>query len=203
MYTYNCAFTVSVILPVVHVHIHAWCAYNVWCMHVHNVSLCIWHIPHTHTYTCNIKVNKVGLKIRTAIVTEIYRKALSISSTTLSQFSTGQVSHTCMEVVSCAWRSAPYRAVECHELLVMGGGRGHCRMNYLIAVQELAIWIRLLNGVTLFWGTIGTCWCLPPPIAFLFEFLLLNLNLATNNSITQQWPWGPLIRKKKWMYMAQ
>ena len=37
------------------------------------------------------QVNKVGLKLRAAIITEVYRKALFVSSTTLSKFSTGQV----------------------------------------------------------------------------------------------------------------
>ena len=37
------------------------------------------------------QVTKVGLKIRAALITEIYRKALSVNSATLSKFSTGQV----------------------------------------------------------------------------------------------------------------
>lgn len=38
-----------------------------------------------------LQVNKVGLKIRAALITEVYRKALHVSTTTLSRFSTGQV----------------------------------------------------------------------------------------------------------------
>ena len=38
-----------------------------------------------------LQVTKVGLKIRAALITEVYRKALSVNSATLSQFSTGQV----------------------------------------------------------------------------------------------------------------
>jgi len=38
-----------------------------------------------------VQVNKVGVKVRGALITEIYRKALSANATTLSQFSTGQV----------------------------------------------------------------------------------------------------------------
>jgi ATP-binding cassette subfamily C (CFTR/MRP) protein 10 len=37
------------------------------------------------------QVNKVGLKIRAAIVTEIFRKSLSVNSVNMSKFSTGQV----------------------------------------------------------------------------------------------------------------
>ncbi|XP_064395751.1 ATP-binding cassette sub-family C member 10-like [Halichondria panicea] len=39
----------------------------------------------------NYQVNKVGVKVRSALITEIYRKALSVTTTTLSHFSTGQV----------------------------------------------------------------------------------------------------------------
>ena len=42
------------------------------------------------------QVNKIGLKLRAAIITEVYRKALSVSSTTLSKFSTGQVRYVCV-----------------------------------------------------------------------------------------------------------
>ena len=38
-----------------------------------------------------MQVYKVGLKVRAALITEVYRKSLSISLTTLSQYSTGQV----------------------------------------------------------------------------------------------------------------
>lgn len=38
-----------------------------------------------------MQVNKVSVKIRAALITEVYRKALSISSTTISKFSTGEV----------------------------------------------------------------------------------------------------------------
>ncbi len=37
------------------------------------------------------QVNKVSLKIRAALITEIYRKALSVNSSMLSRFSTGEV----------------------------------------------------------------------------------------------------------------
>lgn len=33
----------------------------------------------------------MGLKVRAALITEVYRKTLSVNSTTLSKFSTGQV----------------------------------------------------------------------------------------------------------------
>ena len=44
-------------------------------------------------------MNKVGLKLRAAIITEVYRKALSVNSTTLSKFSTGQVHMLCVCVM--------------------------------------------------------------------------------------------------------
>ena len=37
------------------------------------------------------QVNKVGLKVRAALITEVYRKSLSINLTTMSTYSTGQV----------------------------------------------------------------------------------------------------------------
>ena len=37
------------------------------------------------------QVNKVGLKVRAALITEVYRKSLSISLATMSRYSTGQV----------------------------------------------------------------------------------------------------------------
>ncbi len=40
-----------------------------------------------------MQVNKVGVKVRSALITEIYRKALSVTTTTLSHFSTGQARH--------------------------------------------------------------------------------------------------------------
>ncbi|CAI8012847.1 Multidrug resistance-associated protein 7, partial [Geodia barretti] len=39
----------------------------------------------------NYQVNKVGLKVRAALITEVYRKSLSISLSTMSRYSTGQV----------------------------------------------------------------------------------------------------------------
>ncbi len=36
-------------------------------------------------------MNKVGLKIRASLVTEIYRKALSVNMVSISKFSTGEV----------------------------------------------------------------------------------------------------------------
>ena len=37
------------------------------------------------------QVNKVGLKVRGALITEVYRKSLSVSLATMSRYSTGQV----------------------------------------------------------------------------------------------------------------
>ena len=48
-----------------------------------------------------MQVNKVGLKLRAAIITEVYRKALSVNFTTLSKFSTGQVHIHCACVHVC------------------------------------------------------------------------------------------------------
>ena len=42
-------------------------------------------------YILHHQVNKAGLKVRGALITEVYRKALYVNSTTLSEFSTGQV----------------------------------------------------------------------------------------------------------------
>ena len=39
-------------------------------------------------------MNKVGLKIRASLVTEIFRKTLSVSSVSMSKFSTGEVQHS-------------------------------------------------------------------------------------------------------------
>ena len=48
---------------------------------------------------CVIQINKVGMKVRAAIITAVYHKALHVSSTELSQFSTGEVSKTGKEGV--------------------------------------------------------------------------------------------------------
>lgn len=37
------------------------------------------------------QVNRVGLKIRASVITTVYNKALSVSLTTLSEFTTGEV----------------------------------------------------------------------------------------------------------------
>ena len=37
------------------------------------------------------QVNKIGLKIRAAVITTVYDKSLSVSLTTLSKFSSGEV----------------------------------------------------------------------------------------------------------------
>ena len=58
---------------------------------------------------CMFQMNKVGLKIRAAIMTEVYRKPLAVTATTLSKFSTGEVSElyssdcqhvTCLQVIN-------------------------------------------------------------------------------------------------------
>ena len=38
-----------------------------------------------------LQVNKIGLKIRAAVITTVYNKALGVSLTTLSKFSSGEV----------------------------------------------------------------------------------------------------------------
>ena len=43
-----------------------------------------------NSYIC-FKVNKVQLQCRAALITTVYEKALSVSSTSLSMFSSGQV----------------------------------------------------------------------------------------------------------------
>lgn len=41
-------------------------------------------------------MNKIGLKIRAAVITTVYNKSLAVSLTTLSKFSTGEVSDYCV-----------------------------------------------------------------------------------------------------------
>lgn len=42
-------------------------------------------------YNLFFQVNKIGLKIRAAVITTVYDKSLSVSLTTLSKFSSGEV----------------------------------------------------------------------------------------------------------------
>jgi len=44
-------------------------------------------------------VNKIGLKIRVAVITTVYNKSLAVSLTTLSKFSSGEVCEHCL--LSC------------------------------------------------------------------------------------------------------
>ena len=46
-----------------------------------------------YVYSSQWQVNKVGLKVRAALITEVYRKSLSVNLTTMSRYSTGQVCH--------------------------------------------------------------------------------------------------------------
>ena len=74
------------------------------------VSLTTCVVPLTTSTVCTwnhfvAQMSKVGLKIRAAVMTEVYRKALSVSSTTLSKFSTGEVGrekHADTIVMNCS-----------------------------------------------------------------------------------------------------
>ena len=73
---------------------------------------------HTHTQHCTLsqtfQVNKIGLKLRAAIITEVYRKALAVNSATLSKFSTGQVGAACLLVFTVELILYPASLVTCH-----------------------------------------------------------------------------------------
>ena len=43
-------------------------------------------------------MNKIGLKIRAAVITTVYNKSLAVSLTTLSKFSAGEVCDCCVKL---------------------------------------------------------------------------------------------------------
>lgn len=49
-------------------------------------------------------MNKIGLKIRAAVITTVYNKSLAVSLTTLSKFSSGEV---CVRPVCCLINYSP------------------------------------------------------------------------------------------------